>query len=309
MRRRSCFLMLFTALCLLPADAVWAADAMTLQEYRQKLSKDFWNDANLPIHEQALKDAGNDLAYKAEAYFNLSLLLMSRIESNYPNTRAEGRAVAEKALKELPRELHAWPYAALVHLAVRERKPDEAKRYMELAAQHATDAAMREELRGVTQDVVHAAAALVPPRLIDAFAYNWPEADKTYTGKEIALYSDVSALVEDSGRDYEVAGLHYKDIRIVGFDYPGGGAGKTEIACVLADSEKERFRSLKKERSAFVAGTVFGKHRDLIILVNCRIIPYPIVLGQRVPLYAVWEFTPNRLTMIQVRQMLERARQ
>ncbi len=237
---------------------------MTLEEYRQKVLNGSDSQA---FHEEALRAAGNDPEYKAQAYFWLANRQYGL--GRYP----EARAIAEKALRELPEKFRARAYANLCMIAVSEKNPEEARRYLALAAGHIPDPVLQQRLRAQEQDIVHSAVALAPRVLRQAFEIDREAAEKKYVGKQVVLCWNISFLDSADPVNPPV---------IVGFNSYNDRTRNTDVACIIRDEDMPLFKKLKILDSVIVIGTCLGQYRDLLVIGDCHVIEKPKVLETRV---------------------------
>ncbi len=258
--------LIVSAVCWVMLWSAMAAQAMTLREFRTTVSDETLLNNPFRLYRAALEAAGSDTAFKAEVYYEMA---RDCVVFRRP---AEARAVAEKALKVLPEEFHSRPYVNLAQAAAIEKKPEEAKRYLLLAADSAADPDLRKTLRDAVPNATICAAAVDPNVPWMAFETNRPEAEKNYIGKELTLLGNIVAI--NNWGPFVIAFDSYRD----------SSGQPPNVACIIDPTDKRRFDKLKPWTTVVVAGTCFGKYRDLLVFGNCRIIDVPVLFGKEIPM-------------------------
>lgn len=244
-RYRNALVLLFSIL-LFPAQA----GGMTLEEFRKAMATEFHQRPS--IIEEAFKSAAGDPVFLEEVYYVTCDI--------YAGTNRSGlaRELAKEALSVLPKNLHARIYAVLCEIAVKERKPEEAKQFLLLSAEHVEDDELKAKLRGYAKNVEYCAMAINHYSLRQAFIDDRKQAEERFYDKEVILYLHVRKIYE------RYAGV------FVGANGYGDGDENPDIACWFEGNP-----GIKAYSTILMKGRYVGMHRDLLVFTDCAVIEIP----------------------------------
>ena len=252
------FLLLYFTFLFCPT----VSSAMQREDFRRLMvSQGISSDSKLGWCEEALKHVGDNQDYKAEIYYEMARL---RIDTH---SFSQARALAEKALAELPQQYHSRAYANLSAVSVGEQKPEDAKRYLLLAAEHTRDSELQRSLREQAECAWLCASAIEPIVIWDAYAMDKEAADKQFKNKQVILFGQVRSLNETPLGE-----------TIVGFDAHRDG-GQSTVSCVLSEKNDVPVVYPRGPDTA-VMGICQGQYRDMVILTDCLVIKTPVVFGR-----------------------------
>ena len=252
------FLCVFFSMLFFPA----ISPAVQREEFKSlMLSRGISPGSLLGWCEEALKHVGDDLEYKAEIYYEITMLHIGA------HRFAQARIHAEKALAELPPQHHSRAYASLSAVSIGEQNPNDAKSYLLLAAEYASAQELQRSLREQADNAWLCASAIEPIVLWDAYATDTGTADKRFKDMQVIVFGHVRSLDRTP-----------QGVTIVGFDADRDG-GPSTVACVLSDKNDVPIVYPGGPAIA-VMGTCRGKYRDMVILEDCLVIQTPIVFGR-----------------------------
>jgi len=179
----------------------------------------------------------------------------------------QARDLAEKALAELPSQHRSRAYASLSAVSVVEQKPEDAKRYLLLAAELTSDPELQRSLREQAENAWLCASAIAPVAIWGAYTMDKDAADKRFKDKQVILFGHIHSLNKTP-----------QGVTIVGFDADRDG-GPSTVACALSDKNDVQVIYPRGPEIA-VMGTCQGKYRDMVILSDCLVIKTPVIFGR-----------------------------